>query len=182
MSPKTIVFQRIRDMRVPKTLVKPTCFETPIPANYCFFDVSSSTSSDFLSKIDISNCVLEGRLWPLAASRAAESRGESAESPRRVWGETAGHHWPKLGFFVITFLSLWESFGVQKTRFKRVFCDQFRPGFKANWQSLGSLLGSLCCTFRGPFGSKYRFDNSLIWSESFRTVPCIEKELVRVLG
>ena len=69
------------------------------------------------------NCVFEGCLWPLAASGAAESRGESAESPRRVWGETAGRHWPRLGLFVVVSRSLWESVGVQMAPFKQVFQD-----------------------------------------------------------
>ena len=55
----------------------------------------------------------------LTASRAVESRRESVESPRIVLGETVGHHSPRLVFFLVAFLSLWESLGVQKTSFKQ---------------------------------------------------------------
>ena len=99
-------------------------------------EVFKSRFADALNKIDVlpcylsktrcftlNSCVFEGCLWPLAASEAAESRGESAESPRRVCGETAGRHWPRLGSVMVSFLLLSELFGVQKARFKQLFQD-----------------------------------------------------------
>ena len=57
-----------------------------ILGNHCVTRHLRHMCSYFLRK----HFVFEDLCWPLAASRAAESRGESVESPRRVWGDTVG--------------------------------------------------------------------------------------------
>ena len=117
--------------------------------------------------------VFEISCWSLiSAWKSAESHGESAESPQRVWGETARRHWPGLGFFLAAFLFLFGVPWSSKNTFQATLSGSF-PRLRVDWHSLGSPSESLCCVFGAPFSSKNRLENGYFWTILFSKGPHI---------
>ena len=83
--------------------------------------------------------------------------GESAERPRRVWGETAQYHWPSCVFlrvFSVTLRLPWSS----KNMFQAIFSGLFGPCFRTLWHCSEALVESLCSVFADLFRSKGRLE------------------------
>lgn len=105
------------------------------------------TCSNFLGN----KYVYETLFGPLVAPRAAENPGKSAESQRRVWGETAVLHWRRFGFYLGSFSFTLGDPSSSRKMFRKIFTGSFGPGFRTTWKSFAPLPGSLCYVFGVSF-------------------------------